>query len=172
MTTNAPLFTVASPGTYVLGEVNEEDVGALRKDMKAEVRLYSYGSQTFDATLDAVLPAPVVNTSRYSVNLHLDKPPDNLLFGLTGEMNVILGRKPNAILVPARAVNIDQVLIVEDGIVEQRTVKIGFKGLEYMEIVEGVNEGDQVIVSDQDAFKPGERVRAVKTNQGPAKVRL
>ena len=172
VTTNAALFTVAVPDTYVLGEVNEEDVGALKKDMKAEVRLYAYRNQTFDATLDAVLPAPIVNTSRYNVNLHLDKPPDNMLFGLTGEMNVILGRKPNAILVPARAVNIDQVLIVEDGIVEQRTVSVGFKGLEYMEILEGVAEGDQVIVSDQDAFKPGERVRAVKTNQGKAKVRL
>ncbi len=166
---NQALFTIASPGTYVLGEVNEEDVGALRHGMKAEIRLYAYTNQTFDATLDAVLPAPLPNTSRYNVNLHLDKPPDNLLFGLTGEMNVILGRKPNATLVPARAVNIDQVLIVEDGVVEQRTVKIGFKGLEFMEITDGVSEGDQVIVSDQDAFKPGERVRAVKTNQGKTK---
>ncbi len=169
VTTNQSLFTVADPRTYVAGEVNEEDVGELRHGMKAEVRLYSYGNQTFEATLDNVLPAPVVNTSRYSVILYLDKPPDNLLFGLTGEMNVILGKKPNAVIIPARAVNVDQVLIVEDGTVEQRTVKIGFKGLEYMEVLDGVSEGDQVIVSDQDAFKPGERVRAVKTNQGKAK---
>lgn len=165
VTTNQALFTVANSSTYVSGEVNEEDVGALRKAMKAEIRLYAYGNQTFDATLDAVLPAPVANTSRYNVNLTLDKPPDNLLFGLTGEMNIILGKKPNAILVPARAVNIDQVLIVEDGVVEQRTIKCGFRGLEFIEALEGISEGDQVIVSDQDAFKPGERVRAVKTNQ-------
>ena len=133
------------------------------------MRLYSYSNQTFEATLDAILPAPIPNTSRYNVNLHLNNPPDNLLFGQTGEMNIILGRKPNALLVPARGVNIDQVLIVDDGVVEQRTVKVGFKGLEYMEILEGLSEGDQVIVSDQDAFKPGERVRAVKTNQGKTK---
>ena len=172
VTVNQSLFTVAAATTFVSGEVNEEDVGALRKDMKAEVRLYAYPNQTFDATLDAVLPAPVVNTSRYTVTFHLDKPPDNLLFGLTGEMNIILGKKPNAILVPARAVNIDQCLIVEDGVVEQRTVKVGFRGLEYVEILEGVSEGDLVIVSDQDAFKPGERVRAIKTNQGKPKVKL
>ncbi len=167
--TNQAVFTVASATTYVLGEVNEEDVGALRPKMTAEVRLYSYGNQTFEATLDAVLPSPLPNTSRYNVNLHLDQPPDNLLFGLTGEMNIILGRKPNALLVPARGVNIDQVLIVEDGVVEQRTVKVGYKGLEFMEVTNGLSEGDQVIVSDQDAFKPGERVRPVKTNQGKTK---
>ena len=70
VTTNAALFTVASPITYVDGEVNEEDVGALLKGIEAEIRLYSYGSQTFDATLDAVLPSPVANTSRYTINLH------------------------------------------------------------------------------------------------------
>ena len=166
VTLNQALFTVASPATYVLGEVNEEDIGGLHPGQKAEVRLYSYTNQTFEATLDAVLPAPIPNTSRYNVNLHLDSPPDNLLFGLTGEMNIILGRTPNVILVPARGVNIDQVLIVDGGVVEQRTVQVAARGLENVGIAGGLNEGDQVIVSDQDAFKPGERVRPVKTNQG------
>ncbi len=166
VTTNQSLFTVADATTYVSGEVNEEDVGALRKGMKAEVRLYAYSNQTFTATLDDVLPSPTANSSRYTVTLHLDQPPDNLMFGLTGEMNIILGRKENALIAPSRAINIDQALIVEDGVVEQRTVKIGYHKLDFSEVIEGIGEGDAVIVADQDAFKPGERVRAVKTNQG------
>ena len=169
VTTNQALFTVSDAHTYVSGEVNEEDVGALRKDMKAEVRLYSYANQTFAATLEAVLPSPSANSSRYVVTLHLDQPPDNLLFGQTGEMNVILGRKPNAIIVPSRAINIDQALVVDDGVVAPRTVKLGFKSLDFAEVLDGISEGDQVIVSDQDAFRPGERVRVVKTNQAKAK---
>ena len=163
VTINQALFTVSDAHTYVSGEVNEEDVGALRDGMKAEVRLYAYSNQTFIATLDSVLPSPSANSSRYVVLLHLDQPPDNLRFGLTGEMNVILGRKPNAIIVPSRAINVDQALVVDDGVVAPRTVKLGFKSLEFAEVLEGIGEGDQVIVSDQDAFKPGERVRVVKT---------
>ena len=169
VTTNQSLFTVADAHTYVSGEVNEEDVGALRDGMKAEVRLYAYSNQNFAATLDSVLPSPSAGSSRYVVTLHLDQPPDNLRFGLTGEMNVILGRKPNAVMVPSRAINIDQALIVEDGTVAPRTVKPGFKNIEYTEVLDGISEGDQVIVSDQDAFRPGERVRVVKTNQSKAK---
>ena len=169
VTTNQSLFTVADARTYVSGEVNEEDVGALRDGMKAEVRLYAYSNQNFAATLDSVLPSPSAGSSRYVVLLHLDQPPDNLRFGLTGEMNIILGRKPDAVMVPSRAINIDQALIVEDGVVAPRTVKPGFKNIEYTEALDGISEGDQVIVSDQDAFRPGERVRAVKTNQGKAK---
>ena len=162
---NQALFTVSSTGMYVSGEVNEEDVGALQNGMEAELRLYSYPNTTFKATVNQVLPAPTVaNGSRYAVFLSMDDPPDNLRYGLTGEMNIILGRKPNAITIPTRALNTDQVLIVDHGVVAQRTVKVGFKSLEFAEILDGINEGDQVIVSDQDAFRSGERVRPVQVN--------
>ena len=161
---NQVLFTIATRETYVAGQVNEEDVGQLKPGMKAEVRLYAYGSTTFDATLAAVLPSPDPNSSRYTVTLTLDHPPDNLMYGETGEMNIILGRKPNALVVPARALQVDQVLIVDDGIVEQRTVKVGFKSLEFVEILDGLNGGEQVVVADQDTFRVGQRVRAVPIN--------
>ena len=159
------LFTVASDDKYVSGQVNEEDVGKLIPGMKAELRLYAYANTVIAATVSAILPTPDPNNSRYSVTLTLNNPPDNLLFGLTGEMNIILGRKEGALIIPARALLIDQVLIVSSGEVEQRTVKIGFKSIKQCEILEGIKEGEEVIVSDQDSFQPGERVRAVKTNE-------
>ena len=80
-------------------------------------------------------------------------------------MNIILGRKDGALIIPARALLIDQVLIVSSGVVEQRTVKVGFKSIEQCEILDGIKEGEEVIVSDQDSFQPGQRVRAVRTNE-------
>jgi RND family efflux transporter MFP subunit len=167
-----PLFTVASPILYISGQVNEEDVGKLKPGMKAEMHLYAYGSTTFSATVTAVLPSPDPNSSRYTVTLNMDNPPDNLLLGLTGEMNIILGRKENALVIPARALMVDQVLVVKHGVIEQRSVEIGFKSLEYAEITKGLREGDAVVVQDQDAFRSGERVRAVRVNEKttPAKV--
>ncbi len=158
-----PLFTVSSPTVFISGLVNEEEVGKLRPLMKAEVHLYAYPNTKFIATVTNVLPSPDPN-SRYTVTLNFDQPPDNLLLGLTGEMNIILGRKENALIIPARALLIDQVLVVKDGIVEPRTVEIGYKRLEFAEVTKGLHEGDQVIVSDQDAFRSGERVRAVPIN--------
>lgn len=173
VTLNALLFTVADSRTYVSGQVNEEDVGKLKEGMKAELRLYAYSNQNFTATLTAVLPSPDPNSQRYTVTLNQDDPPDNVRIGLTGEMNIILGKKENALTIPARALLVDQVLIVVDGTVEQRTVKTGFKSLELVEVTDGLEDGSQVIVADQDAFRPGERVRPIRTNeskpQGPAK---
>lgn len=162
---NQALFVISAKTTYVAGQVNEEDVGQLKQDMKAEVRLYAYPLTTFNATVKAVQPAPDANSSRYTVTLLLDNPPDNLMFGETGEMNIIIGRKENSLVIPTSALLVDQVLIVEDGIVEQRTVKVGFKSLEFVEILDGLSGGEQVIVADQDTFRVGQRVRPVPVNQ-------
>jgi RND family efflux transporter MFP subunit len=165
VTTGLALFTVASPILYVSGQVNEEDVGKLKPGMKAEMHLYAYSGTTFEATLTAVLPSPDPNSSRYTVTLDMDHPPDNLLLGLTGEMNIILGRKENALIIPARGLLVDQVLVVAHGVIQQRTVEVGFKSLEFAEITKGLSEGDRVVVADQDAFRSGERVRSIPINE-------
>ena len=103
-------------------------------------------------------------TDQATVTLALDQPPDNLMFGETGEMNIILGRRENTLVIPTRALQVDQVLIVDGGIVEQRTVKVGYKKLDFVEILDGLNEGGQVIVADQDTFRVGQRVRPVPIN--------
>ena len=176
---NQAVFTVSDTAVTIVGQVNEEDVGSLKVPatpdgpfMTADVRLYAYGNTTFKAKLTGVLPSPDVNSSRYTVYLGFDKTPDDIKFGLTGEMNIILGRRENALLIRTSALydSPDQILIVDDGVVEQRTVKIGFKSLERTQILEGIREGTQVIVSNQENFRPGQRVRAVKTNE--VKVRL
>jgi membrane-associated protease RseP (regulator of RpoE activity) len=61
--------------------------------------------------------------------------------------------------VPTRALLVDQALVVNGGIVHARTVKVGFRTLDFAEALSGLEEGGRVIVSDQDKFRPGEPVR-------------
>src|SRR5262245_45947927 len=91
------LFTVSSRKTYVRGEVNEEDVGEVKAGMKAKVQLYAYRTRTFAARVTSVQPAADPTTQRYTVVLEMQKPPDNLMVGMTGEMNIITGTHENAL---------------------------------------------------------------------------
>jgi RND family efflux transporter MFP subunit len=153
------LFTVSSRKNYVRGEVNEEDVGEVKAGMKAKVQLYAYRTRTFSARVTSVQPAADPTTQRYTVVLQMENPPDNLMVGMTGEMNIITGSHENALLVPTRALLVDQTLVVNGGIVHARTVKVGFRTLDFAEALSGLEEGSHVIVSDQDKFRPGEVVR-------------
>src|SRR5882672_7994006 len=153
------LFTVSSHKNYVRGEVNEEDVGEVKPGMKAKVQLYAYRTRTFTARVSSVQPAADPTTQRYTVVLEMEDPPDNLMTGMTGEMNIITGTHKNALLVPTRALLVDQALLVKGGIVHSRTVGVGFRTLDFSEVTSGLEEGSHVIVSDQDKFRPGEAVR-------------
>ena len=153
------LFTVSSRKTYVRGEVNEEDVGEVKPGMKAKVQLYAYRTRTFEAHVTSVQPAADPTTQRYTVVLEMEKPPDNLMVGMTGEMNIITGVHENALLVPTRALLVDQALVINGGVIQRRTVNVGFRTLDFSEALNGLSEGDHVIISDQDKFHSGQPVR-------------
>src|SRR5947209_7528695 len=102
------LFTVSSRKTYVRGEVNEEDVGEVKPGMKARVQLYAYRNTLLAAKVSTIQPAADPDTQRYTVILEMEKPPDNLMAGMTGEMNIITGTHENALLLPNRALIVDQ----------------------------------------------------------------
>ena len=161
------LFTVSSRRNYVRGEVNEEDVGEVKPDMKAKVQLYAYRMRTFTARVTSVQPTADPTTQRYTVVLEMENPPDNLMVGMTGEMNIITGTHENALLVPTRALLVDQALVVNSGIVHSRTVGVGFRTLDFTEVTSGLKEGNHVIVSDQDKFRPGETVRQRMVSSPP-----
>jgi RND family efflux transporter MFP subunit len=161
------LFTVSSHKNYVRGEVNEEDVGEVKPGMKAKLQLYAYRTKTFSAKVSSVQPAADPTTQRYTVVLEMEDPPDNLMTGMTGEMNIITGTHQNALLVPTRALLVDQALLVKGGIVHSRTVGVGFRTLDFAEVTSGLTEGSHVIVSDQDKFHAGEAVRQRMINSPP-----
>ncbi len=156
------LFTVSSRKTYVRGEVNEEDVGEVKPAMKAKVQLYAYRTQVFGARVSSIQPAADPETQRYTVILEMEKPPDNLMAGMTGEMNIITGTHENALLVPTRALLVDQAWIVKAGTVRKRTVKTGYRTLDFTEITFGLSEGDHVIVNNQDKMRVGRFVKERK----------
>lgn len=153
------LFTISSRKNYVRGEVNEEDVGEVKPGMIAKLLLYAYRMRTFTGHVSSIQPAADPNTQRYTVILEMENPPDNLMAGMTGEMNIITGTHQNAVLAPTRALLVDQALVVKHGIIQRRTVKVGFRTLDFTEALSGLSVGDRVVVSDQDRLHPGQQVR-------------
>ena len=153
------LFTISSHKNYVRGEVDEEDVGEVKVGMEAVLQVYAFRTRQFTAKVSAIQPAADPETQRYTIVLDLENPPENLMAGMTGEMNIITGTHKNVPLVPTRALIVDQALIVKNGVVRARTVKVGYKTLDFSEIISGLSEGDRVVLSDQDKLRPGNVVR-------------
>ena len=123
--------------------MDEEDVGEVKVGMEAVLQVYAFRTRQFGAKVSAIQPAADPETQRYTIVLDLENPPENLMAGMTGEMNIITGRHENVLLLPSRALVVDQALIVKRGIVQTRTVKVGYRTLDFSEIVAGLSEGEK-----------------------------
>jgi HlyD family secretion protein len=83
---------------------------------------------------------------------------------MTVSVNVEVGRKVDALVLPAESVRDvatePWVLRVAGGRVERRPVRVGLRGEGMLEVVEGLAPGDAVILPAAGVLEAGTRVRA------------
>jgi RND family efflux transporter MFP subunit len=151
----------------VIAKVSEEDVGKVKVGQPAKVHLLNLGDETLDAKVSTILPFADADTQRYSVYLDVAAEPKKLKPFATGEVSITVGEHPNQPRIPRRAVfNDDYVFVVKGGVVEKRKVKLGFRALNFAEVVENLAPGEQVIVDDLDQFRDGQHVKVVEAKAG------
>jgi RND family efflux transporter MFP subunit len=87
-----------------------------------------------------------------------------LIPGVYAEASIQLDRKPNALYIPLQAVSRQgdetAVFVVDSSNkLEERKIRLGLQTATDAEVLSGLSEGDQVVVSDRSGLKPGEFVR-------------
>lgn len=155
---NANVVRLVSPGRYGELTLSEEDVGGVAKGQKATVRLASYGAREFSGTVSWLFPTADSSNKTRKLTLNIEAEPGELVPGLTGEASLIKAERENAVLIPRRALVGNRVFVVSDGTIEVRKVTPGFLLLHRAEILDGIREGDIVILEDQDLLSDGQKV--------------
>jgi len=103
--------------------------------------MYAYRNRQFNATVTFRSSRADPETQRYTVLLDLENPPENLLAGMTGEMNIITASMPRRFSFQ-RAPAVDQVWQVRHGVWKKRTVKGRYRTLDFLKCSNGLREGD------------------------------
>jgi len=158
-----PLLSIEDSSQYRLEvAVGESYTKLVRIGARVNVRIDSLGADEILGTVAEVLPTADPASRSYTVKIHL--PQDPLLrTGLYGLARFPLSQK-EAITVPQTAIiqrgPLTGVYIVEpDGAVHFRIVTIGKTSGGMVEVLSGVNEGDEVANSDTGKLNDGTKVR-------------
>ncbi len=81
--------------------------------------------------------------------------------GMSVEANIVTREKPNALLIPADALQGDAVFVVDGNRLRKRDVKIGIRGTRQVEVLAGLKDGERVAAPAAPDFRDGMRVRAI-----------
>lgn len=154
-----PVTKVFARKRVVVAKISEESFGKVKLGQPARIRLLTYGSQSFDATVSELLPA-ADDAQRFTVHLEVKADPDQLKPLSTGEVTITVDRRPNQIMILRRSVfDSNKVWVVKNGRVERRMLEIGFVSLNNVEVRKGLEVGEPVIVDRVEEFREGQRVR-------------
>jgi RND family efflux transporter MFP subunit len=157
----AAVATLISINRTVEGRISQENFAGIRLGQKATVRFLGRESDTYQATIDKILPTADAATQRYLIYLKVDCPAEVLMPGLTGEVSVIVGERQAKVLIPRRALFGDNLFVVRDGRAVLTKVELGYVSLNMVEVTQGLAPGDLVIVEELDRFRDGARVKPV-----------
>ena len=159
---NTEAFRIQSDEKIIEVRINEDDFYGVREDVPAKVRFYSYGHRMFEGKVTKILPEADAATQEYTVNLEVDMGGEPLYAGMSGEASIVLGVAPKATVIPRRALLGDQVFVVKGNRVESRKIQAGFRGLNKVQVLEGLQPGEQVVVENLDVVRDSGRVRVRK----------
>jgi RND family efflux transporter MFP subunit len=143
---------------WVVADVNEEDIPRVKVGQKALLRTDAFAGQVLPGAVKQITPAgdPVSKTFRVRIGLPDDTP---LRVGMSVEANIISREKLDVVLVPANAVVNNSLFTIENDHARLRKVEIGIRGTGFVEILNGVSEGEWVASPATGNIKNGFRVR-------------
>jgi len=153
------LFTLACCAPLrVSVEVDEEDILKVHVGQKAVLRTDALAGQVLDGEVAQLTPKgdPVARSYRVRIRL-ADASP--LRVGMTVDANLVVAEHANALLVPSAAVQAGTVWVVRDGHLHRQAVRAGVLGPERTEILEGLDEGAQIVLAPIDGLKEGRSAR-------------
>jgi membrane fusion protein, multidrug efflux system len=170
------LFSVADVSTLVTRiQVSELEVSTLRAGDMVPLSVDALGGQKVDGRIRRIFPSADSATRLVPVEVALSGSQlAGLRPGYTVRATLALDKRDDALLVPSRAVSgpagARAVYLVRGGVVERRAVRIGSDMAGLSEILEGVAEGDSVIVSGTSMIREGAKTRVVEPlgDQAPA----
>jgi len=147
------LFRIADHSVvWALIDVAERDLGAVSLGQPATVRARSFPGRDFNGKVEVVYPEINKETRTARLRVALPNPEQLLLHDMYVDAEIAIGGGAPVLAVPESAVmdtGSKQAVFVDkgEGRLEPRDVKLGQRGDGYVEIRQGITEGEPVVVS-------------------------
>jgi RND family efflux transporter MFP subunit len=143
--------------------VPESAVSHIRVGGAVDVRVPSL-NRSFSGSIsrfaDQVDPA----TRTMHAEVNVPNQTGTLVPGLYALASIVLDQIPNALTVPAQALDrtdagVSVLRVGASGVLERRAIRLGLETVDAAEVTSGLSEGDLVVVGTRSQLRPGETVQ-------------
>lgn len=169
MTGSLPILTIEQVNPVkVMVNVSEADFPKVHKGMKVSIKLDVYPDEEFTGTVYLIHPSVDSSTRTFTVEITIDNKDNKVLPGMFARVTFNYGTRDN-VVVPDRAVvkqsgsgNKYVYVLNADSTVSYNRVELGRRIDNTYELLSGVEDGSNVVVSGQTRLANGAKVSVIK----------
>lgn len=166
--TNSPIVSLVSKETEIVLQVEEARIGQVERNQPAQISVAAYPGEQFPGTVASISPTADARSRTFAVRIYPNDPQGRLRDGMFAQVGLQTPAR-QATLVPIQAIvnrsgrNI--VFVVgPDSRVRTRDVTIGINDGQQIEVLTGLQPGEEIAISALDVLSDGTAV--VATRQG------
>lgn len=158
------LMTLSPEGAMQLVvQIDEKNLRLMALGQQALASADAYPQQPFKAQVAYINPGINAQTGAVEIKLDVLQPQQNLKQDMTVSVDLVVARQPQVLVLQVGRVNeisgaSPWVWLLQDGHAVRRPVRLGLRGGAWVEVLDGLREGDAVITSPI-ALREGQRVR-------------
>ena len=153
---NAPTFIriIDLDHLEALAYVDENDIGKVHVGQEAVFTVAAHPATEFRGKVTAIYPSGTTqdNVVYYLTSISVDNREGKLRPDMTANVLIFVDRRKGVVTVPHKAVKRDGtrrfVVVPNKGLLEKRFVKVGLRDQSYLEIPDGLKEGDIVVLGE------------------------
>jgi RND family efflux transporter MFP subunit len=132
---------------YVDVGIIEKDVSKIKRDNVAKITVDAYPDSIRDGKVVSISPVIEGKSRNFRVRIEAFNQDPNHLFlpGMFARAAITVYAKANALVVPVSSVKDDMVYVVKNGKVSPQVIKTGYKSYDYLEVLEGLSGGEEIV---------------------------
>ena len=145
--TQEPLALVGSKSIFIIQMlVDEVDIVKINIGQKVVINLDAYNGEAFTSKVSKIYPKKDERNQTFVVEALFDTPPEVLYPGLSGEANILIAEKKEALIIPKEFLIDNNKVKTKDGIL---TIEVGLESMDKVEVLSGVTDKTWIYKSEQ-----------------------
>jgi membrane fusion protein, multidrug efflux system len=145
----------------------ENWIGKVRLGTKIQFSVKAFSEEKFTATLQFISPTADPATRNVKMKAVFQNRNARLKPGYFAEVTIQTGKNPQALVVPESAVFSQEgkifAFVVQNGIAHRKEVETGHRFDGKVEILKGIQKGDQVVAAGHEGLSEGTKVKMIES---------
>ena len=157
----------------VVTPVSERDFPKVKIGIPAEIQVDALAGEIFRGKVTRIIPEIDPLSRNFNVELEIPNPNLRLKSGMFANIRLFVGQRETLtisreILITDLVTGVSYAFVVEGNQAVRRKLTLGERSGLLIEVLQGLKEGEDLVVKGQNNLKPGSKVKIIQESAGKA----